>query len=53
DSGVIDLEAIEYIDPTPPQPIPLKRPESLKLWGDCSEEQQKILQEICEDAMEG
>ncbi|KAI3851484.1 hypothetical protein MKX03_001200, partial [Papaver bracteatum] len=53
DDAVIDLEAIEYIDPTPPQQTPLKRPESLKLWGHCSEEQQKILQEFCEDAMEG
>ncbi|RZC78587.1 hypothetical protein C5167_002792, partial [Papaver somniferum] len=50
---VIDLEAIKYIDPTPSQPKPLKRAESLKIWGKRSEAEQKILQEFCEDATEG
>ncbi|KAI3855077.1 hypothetical protein MKX03_018471, partial [Papaver bracteatum] len=52
-SQIIDLDAIEYINPTPPEQKPLKEAKSIELWDKCIEQEQEILKEFCKDAKEG
>lgn len=47
---IIDLD--NHIDVTPPEPKKLKKPQKLKLWKSCSENEEKLIQPFFENATE-